>query len=426
MSPILIDLLRGLLGVAGLLAIALACSENRRAIDWRIVGGGLSLQLLLGLLFLVVPGGAAVFGLLADFFVAVTGFTREGTEFLFGKVLGNPAELEKRFGAGFGLVFAFHVLPTIIFFSALCSVLYYLGVLQRVVWAFAWVTQRFMRLSGAESLATAAEIFLGQTESPLLIKPYVSRLTRSELFALMTGGMATIAGGVLVAYIQILGGTDPAQQAAFARVLLCASFMAAPAGLVIAKILVPQTLAIDENLFVPKEKLGANFLDALANGTSEGLKLALNVGAMLIAFIAFAAMINAGLSRLHPDLSLDSIFGWLFAPVAWLIGVESNDVLGIGRLLGKKLVFNEFVAYLDLGLMKSEGTLSAKSVFLATFALCGFANFASIGIQLGGTGNLAPEQRPTMAALGFRALLGGTLATLLTAALAGLLYPWSR
>jgi len=425
MSPALTDAIRGLLGMTGILVIAFAFSQNRRAIDWRIVAGGLSLQLLLAAVFLVVPGGAIIFGLLADFFVAVTGFTQQGTEFLFGKVLGNPAELEKRFGQGAGMVFALHVLPTIIFFSGLCSVLYYFGILQRVVWLFAWVTKRFMRLSGAESLAVAAEIFLGQTESPLMIKPYVARLTRSELFALMTGGMATIAGGVLVAYIQILGGTDPARQAAVARVLLCASFMAAPAALVVAKMLVPQTEAIDETLSVPRERLGANFLDALATGTSEGLKLAANVGAMLIAFIAFAALVNAGLAKINPSLTLDLLFGWAFAPVAWLIGIEQADIVAVGRLLGKKLVFNEFVAYLDLGTLKQQNNISEKSVYLATFALCGFANFASIGIQLGGTGNIAPEQRPRIAALGFRALLGGTLATLLTASLAGLFYRWA-
>jgi CNT family concentrative nucleoside transporter len=425
MFPALVDVFRGLLGVAGILGVAFAFSENRRAIDWRIVAGGLCFQLLLAAVVLVVPGGSGLFGLLADFFVAVTAFTQNGTEFLFGKVLGNPVELEKRFGEGAGMVFALHVLPTIIFFSALCSVLYYFGILQRVVWLFAWVTKRFMRLSGAESLAAAAEIFLGQTESPLMIKPYVARLTRSELFALMTGGMATIAGGVLVAYIQILGGTDPVRQAAVARVLLCASFMAAPASLVIAKLLVPQTEPVDESLFVPRERLGANFLDALATGTAEGLKLAANVGAMLIAFIAFAALVNAGLAKIHPAFTLDSLFGWAFAPVAWLIGIEQTDVLAVGRLMGKKLVFNEFVAYLDLGGLQQQHLISKKSIYLATFALCGFANFSSIGIQLGGTGNIAPGQRPHIAALGFRALLGGTLATLLTASLAGLFYRWA-
>lgn len=412
------DLMRAVIGLAGLLGVAWIFSENRRAVDWRLVGGGVGLQVMLVLLFLVVPGADRVFGGLARFFVWITDFSAQGAAFVFGP-LADRAVLETGLGQGKGFVFAFQVLPTIVFFSALCSMLYYLGVLQRVVFAFAWVTQRFMRLSGAEALAAAAEIFLGQTESPLLIKPYLARLTRSELFALMTGGMATIAGGVLLSYIAILGGADQAARETFAKFLLCASFMAAPASLVVAKILIPQTEAVDATLHVPKERLGANALDALATGTTEGLKLAANVGAMLIAFIALAAMVNAGLSMLHPALSLDSLFGWAFAPLAWLIGVEGGDVLEVGRLLGKKVVFNEFVAYFDLGALKQAGALSPKSLYLATFALCGFANFASIGIQLGGTGAMAPEQRPTMAALGFKAVLGGTLATLMTATLAG-------
>jgi CNT family concentrative nucleoside transporter len=412
------DIFRAALGLTGLLGLAVLCSENRRAIDWRLVAGGVGLQVALVLLFLVVPGADRVFDGLARCFVWVTDFSAEGAAFVFG-ALADPAALEAGLGKGRGFLFAFQVLPTIVFFSALCSLLYYLGVLQRVVFAFAWVTQRFMRLSGAEALAAAAEIFLGQTESPLMIKPYLPRLTRSELFALMTGGMATIAGGVLVSYIAILGGTDPAARESFAKFLLCASFMAAPASLVVAKILIPQTQPVEQSLVVPREKLGANALDALAAGTADGLKLAANVAAMLIAFIAFAAMVNAGLAALHPGASLDSLFGWAFAPLAWLIGVEPGDIREVGRLLGKKVVFNEFVAYLDLGALKQAGALSPKSLYLATFALCGFANFASIGIQLGGTGAMAPEQRPTMAALGFKAVFAGTLATLMTATLAG-------
>ena len=412
------DVCRAGLGLAGLIGLAFVCSDNRRAVDWRLVAGGVGLQAVLVLLFLVVPGADRVFDGLAKFFVWITDFSAQGAAFVFGP-LADRAVLEGGLGEGKGFVFAFQVLPTIVFFSALCSMLYYLGVLQRVVFAFAWVTQRFMRLSGAESLAAAAEIFLGQTESPLMIKPYLARLTRSELFALMTGGMATIAGGVLVSYIAILGGADQAARESYAKFLLCASFMAAPASLVVAKILVPQTEPVDGTLHVPREKLGANALDALATGTTEGLKLAANVGAMLIAFIAFAALVNAGLKAVHPQASLDSFLGWAFAPLAWLIGVEVGDVLEVGRLLGKKVVFNEFVAYLDLGAMKQAGALSPKSLYLATFALCGFANFASIGIQLGGTGALAPGQRPTMAALGFKAVLGGTLSTLMTATLAG-------
>ena len=415
------DIFRALIGLTGLLGLAFLLSENRRAVDWRLVGGGVGLQWLLGVLFLAVPGADRLFNGLAKFFVWITDFSAEGARFVFGP-LADFSSVQGAFGVGQGFVFAFQVLPTIVFFSALCSMLYYCGILQRVVFAFAWVTRRFMRLSGAESLAAAAEIFLGQTESPLMIKPYLPSLTRSELFALMTGGMATIAGGVMLSYIAILGGADQAARESYAKFLLCASFMAAPASLAIAKILVPQTETVDESLHVPTGTIGANFLDALAAGTTEGLKLAANVGAMLIAFIAFASLLNAGLHAIHPAVTLDSLFGWAFAPLAWLIGVENVDIRAVGQLLGKKVVFNEFVAYLDLGKLKEAGSLSPKSIYLATFALCGFANFASIGIQLGGTGAMAPNQRPTIAALGLKSVLGGLLATLMNAAVAGALW----
>ena len=415
------DIFRALIGLTGLLGLAFLLSENRRAVDWRLVGGGVGLQWLLGVLFLAVPGADRLFNGLAKFFVWITDFSAEGARFVFGP-LADFSSVQGAFGVGQGFVFAFQVLPTIVFFSALCSMLYYCGILQRVVFAFAWVTRRFMRLSGAESLAAAAEVFLGQTESPLMIKPYLPSLTRSELFALMTGGMATIAGGVMLSYIAILGGADQAARESSAKFLLCASFMAAPASLAIAKILVPQTETVDESLHVPTGTIGANFLDALAAGTTEGLKLAANVGAMLIAFIAFASLLNAGLHAIHPAVTLDSLFGWAFAPLAWLIGVENADIRAVGQLLGKKVVFNEFVAYLDLGKLKEAGSLSPKSIYLATFALCGFANFASIGIQLGGTGAMAPNQRPTIAALGLKSVLGGLLATLMNAAVAGALW----
>ena len=415
------DIFRALIGLTGLLGLAFLLSENRRAVDWRLVGGGVGLQWLLGVLFLAVPGADRLLNGLAKFFVWITDFSAEGARFVFGP-LADFSSVQGAFGVGQGFVFAFQVLPTIVFFSALCSMLYYCGILQRVVFAFAWVTRRFMRLSGAESLAAAAEVFLGQTESPLMIKPYLPSLTRSELFALMTGGMATIAGGVMLSYIAILGGADQAARESYAKFLLCASFMAAPASLAIAKILVPQTETVDETLHVPTGTIGANFLDALAAGTTEGLKLAANVGAMLIAFIAFASLMNAGLHAIHPAVTLDSLFGWAFAPLAWLIGVENADIRAVGQLLGKKVVFNEFVAYLDLGKLKEAGSLSPKSIYLATFALCGFANFASIGIQLGGTGAMAPNQRPTIAALGLKSVLGGLLATLMNAAVAGALW----
>ncbi|WP_367870212.1 NupC/NupG family nucleoside CNT transporter [Luteolibacter sp. Populi] len=427
--PMLFDILRAVLGLTILIGAGVLFSENRRAIDWRLVGGGLFLQILLALLFLVVPGGNWIFDQLAAFFVWVTDFSKEGAKFVFGE-LADGGTMGRVIGPGQGFVFAFQVLPTIIFFSALCSLLYYVGILQKVVWAFAWVSKKFMKLSGAESLAAAAEIFLGQTELPLMIKPYIDRMNRSEIFALMTGGMATIAGGVLVAYIGFLGGDNEAEKIAFAKFLLCASFMAAPASLVVAKLLIPQTEPIDDSLHVPKDKLGANMLDALANGTSEGLKLAANVGAMLIAFVAFAALLNGCLTWMggkfgHPELSLNVLLGYAFAPVAWIIGVDSADSSKVGALIGTKLVFTEFIAYRDLGVLKAAGALTPKTIYIATFALCGFANFASIGIQLGGTGSIAPGQRPTIAALGFKAVLGGTMATLMTATLAGALYQWA-
>ncbi|MEM7697381.1 MAG: nucleoside transporter C-terminal domain-containing protein, partial [Verrucomicrobiota bacterium] len=339
--------------------------------------------------------------------------------------------------------FAFKVLPTIIFVSALTSLLYYFGILQRVVFGFAWVMKRLMRLSGAESLATAANVFVGQTEAPLVVKPYVAGMTRSELMALMTGGMATIAGSVFVLYITTLGGGDPATQELVARQLLTASMMNAPAALLVAKMLVPESEEIASDLFVPREKQGRNALDALAGGTIEGLKLALNVAAMLIVFVAVIAMVNwflgfvggiggdsgwingwiAQLSGgVFPGLSFEALVGFAFAPLAFAIGASPGEVLQLGQLLGTKMVSNEFIAYLALGEMSAANSLSPKTLFLATFALCGFANFASIGIQIGGIGALAPERRGDLASLGMKAMIGGTLASLLTASIAGMFF----
>jgi CNT family concentrative nucleoside transporter len=454
--PILNDIVRGLLGVLCLLAIAYALSAHRRHIKWRIVAGGLLVQLILAFVFFLGAGASSFFQGIANLFVTTINFTGLGAEVLFGPVLTNPAEAEKVLGIGRGFIFAFQVLPTIIFFSALTSLLYYLGALQRIVYVMAWVMKRFMRLSGAESLAAAANVFVGQTEAPLVVKPYIPSMTRSEIMALMTGGMATIAGGVLVAYIGILGGTDEQQQQEFAKFLLCASLMNAPAALLMAKILVPETNSIEEGLIVPKDSVGSNVLDAIANGTSQGLKLALNVAAMIVAFVALIALLNALLSDgiggfyvdgsgVHFDrekgwmnllvqqisggddavfkvFSLEAICGFLFSPIAAMIGVESGDLLLAGSLLGKKIIINEFVAYLDLGLFIEAKALSAKSAFLLTFALCGFANFSSIGIQLGGIGTLAPTQRPALAELGLKAMIGGTLASLLTASIAGMFF----
>ncbi|MCB1096179.1 MAG: hypothetical protein KDN22_11440 [Verrucomicrobiae bacterium] len=453
---ILTDIVRGLGGVTGLLAIACLLSSDRRKIHWPIVVGGVAVQLVFATLFFLGGSAGVVFQWLASLFVTVINFTADGTAVIFGPVLSDAGEAEKVLGVGRGFIFAFQVLPTIVFFSAFASFLYYVGILQRIVFCLAWVMTRLMRLSGAESLAAAANVFVGQTEAPLVVKPYIPKMTRSEIMALMTGGMATIAGGVLVAYIGILGGADEARQQEFAKFLLCASLMNAPAALLVAKMLVPETETVDSHLFIPKETVGANVLDAVATGTSQGLKLALNVAAMIIAFVALIAMLNAiltdgiggffvdrdgmhfdrekgwlnlfvqrisgGESAVFSSFSLEAICGFAFAPIAALIGVESGDLLQAGSLLGKKVIVNEFVAYLDLGAMSSAASLSPKSAFLMTFALCGFANFSSIGIQLGGIGTLAPTQRLTLAQLGMKAMIGGTIASLLSASIAGMFF----
>ena len=438
-------ILRALLGVVCLLGLLYLCSANRRAINWRLIGGGLLLQLILAIAFFGTPGITnMVLEPVAAFIVRITDFSMDGAQLVFGKLVDIPT-MEKALGPGSGFLFAFRVLPTIIFFSALTSALYYLGILQRIVFVFAWVMKRMMKLSGAESLAVAGEVFLGQTESALLVKPYLPKMTRSEIAAMMVGGMGTIAGGVMAAYIAKLGGTSDAERIKFGTWLLCASLMNAPACIVAAKMLVPETEPINEDLSVPREKTGANFFDALAAGTTEGLHLALNVGAMLISFVAFAALMNwilGGLGSVIPvgggwalndwiaaksgnifsGLSLQSIFGSLMTPIAWLMGVEPADLLRAGQLLGTKLALNEYVAYDQLGTFKQDGLLSPRTVFLCTFALCGFANLGSIGIQLGGMAVLAPEKRPVLAGLGIRALIGGTLASILTATIAGVFY----
>ncbi|NRB73067.1 MAG: hypothetical protein HRU46_01785 [Verrucomicrobiales bacterium] len=427
-------ILRGILGVAVLLGICVWLSNQRKAINWRLVIGGIGLQVILAALILATPFGNLV-GWISGGFVKLLGFSDEGAKFMFGELIDAS-----RYG------FAFKVLPTILFVAALTSLLYYLGVLQWVVYGFAWVMKRLMRLSGAESLATAANIFVGQTEAPLVVRPYVPKMTKSELMALMTGGMATIAGSVFGLYVVTLGGDDPELKVAVARQLLTASMMNAPAALLVAKMLVPEREEFNEDLMIPREKAGRNALDALARGTTEGLKLALNVAAMLIVFVAVIALFNAifswfgGLGATEEKegvidalvmklsqgafegLSLEALLGFIFAPLAAAIGADWSDVLHLGQLLGTKMVANEFVAYLQLGEIQAAGTLNPKSVFLATFALCGFANFSSIGIQIGGIGALAPERRSDLAALGFKAMIGGTIASLLTASVAGMFF----
>lgn len=427
-------ILRGLAGVAALLGICCLLSRNRNAIPWRLVAGGLLLQLLLAFLVLATPFSAVVGGVSSGF-VKLLAFSDKGSAFMFGDLVDAT-----KYG------FAFKILPVILFVSALTSALYYLGALQWVVFGFAWVMTRLMKLSGAESLAAAANIFVGQTEAPLVVKPYLAGMTRSELMALMTGGMATIAGSVFAVYVGVLGGGDPAVEAIVAKQLLTASMMNAPAALYVAKILVPERETIRGDLFVPKDKHGRNLLDAIAGGTTEGLRLALNVAAILIVFVALIALLNAVLGWVggfggaggeagwldglvsrasggaFDTLSMEAVLGFAFAPVAAMVGAEWGDVLRFGQLLGTRLVSNEFVAYLELGEMKEAAAVSPKTVFLATFALCGFANLSSIGIQIGGIGTLAPERRGDLAELGFLAMIGGTLASLLTASVAGMFF----
>ncbi len=426
---------RGALGVGVLLLLAFAMSSSRGQVKWRPVAVGVGLQLLLAFLVLRVGWVRLLFEGVSRFFVELLGFSMKGAEFIFGDLIDKTT---------YGFIFAFQVLPSIIFFSALTSVLFYLGILQRVVFGFAWVMSRLMRLSGAESLAAAANVFIGQTEAPLVIKPYIDKMTRSEIMALMCGGMATIAGAVMALYISMLGGDSDVERQKFATFLLCASVMNAPAALVVAKLIVPETEEVSAEILIPRDRVGSNILDALANGTTQGLKLALNVAAMLLVFIAMIALVNfvlgnwvglipwgsgslndavaAATGGKFEVLSLQAVCGFLFAPVAFLIGVGGSDLLHMGQLLGEKMIINELVAYSSLANLNEAGALSNRSVFIATFALCGFANFSSIGIQLGGIGALAPAQRPALAALGFRAMLGGTIACLLTATVAGIFY----
>jgi CNT family concentrative nucleoside transporter len=424
--------LRGLLGIAVFIGIAWCFSSNRRAIPWRLVVAGMVLQVVVGLLVLQVDAVRVGVDAVGQFFVKILDFNSAGAEFLFGSLITDKKT--------FGFLFAFNVLPTIIFFSALTSLLFYLGILQRIVFVFAWVMSKTMNLSGAESLNASANIFLGQTEAPLLIRPYLATMTRSELLAVMVGGMATIAGAVMVAYIQMLGGDDPAGRLLFAKHLLTASVMSAPAALLTAKILLPQTEEVNRNIEVPREKIGANALDAIANGTSDGLTLAVNVGAMLIVFTAMVAFLNWILSAgpgswlgindwiaqstggRYTQFSLQYLLGMIFAPLAWLMGIDSGSLMVAGQIIGEKTILNEFYAYGTLAKVKASGALpDARAQVILTYALCGFSNIASVGILIGGLGALAPNQRATLAQLGLKALLGGSIACFLTACVAAML-----
>lgn len=429
------EIVRGLLGLLVLLGIGFIFSTNKKKINWRLVGVGVFLQILFGALVIKVPFVAGTFEFLSRIFVKLLSFSNAGAQFLFGN-LADPAQ-----NGGLGFIFAFSVLPTIIFFSTVSAGLYYLGVLQKVVYSIAWVMSKGMRLSGAESLSAAGNIFLGQTEAPLLVRPFIPTMTKSELMCLMTGGMATLAGGVLAAYVSFLGGTDPVQQTMFAAHLLTASVMNAPAGIVLAKMLVPETEEdkINTQLQVNQESLGVNIIDAMSIGAADGLRLAANVGGMLLAFIAVIALLNfillkvgslSGLNQViisstngqFSGLSFQYVLGQIFRVFAFVIGIPWADTLQVGSLLGQKTAVNEFVAYLDLSKMKEAGTLSAKSVVMATYALCGFSNFSSIAIQIGGIGSMAPNQQGNLSRLGLYALLGASIACLMTATVAGVLY----
>ena len=425
------SLLRGILGISVLLGVLYLFSSKKKDIPWKLVGLGIMMQIVFALSILHVPFIASFFDTLSNFFVVVLEFTRQGSVFVFGNLMDTQTT---------GFIFAFQILPTVIFFSALTSLFFYLGILQKIVYGMSWVMGKFFKISGAENLSTTANIFLGQTEAPLLIKPYLPTMTRSEILCIMIGGMANTAGGVLAAYVGFLGGNDPVQQLFFAKHLLAASVMSAPATIVISKMLLPQTEEIDERLEITDEKIGSNMIEAIAVGTEDGLKLAFNIAAMLIVFIAMIAMVNyllmnvfgyyTGLNEVisnltdgqYQGLTLQFMLGYACAPFVWLLGVAKVDMIYIGQLLGEKTILNEFVAYTTLGKMKEGGILQdPKSIIMATYILSGFANFSSIGIQVGGIGSLAPNKRGMLSELGMKALLGGTIASLLTATIVGAL-----
>lgn len=436
------SLWRGVLGMFVLLIISFLFSANRRAVDWRKVGIGLSIQLIIAIGVLKVNFIQKIFNFIGSIFIEILEYTKAGSEFLFAGMIND---MDK-----FGYIFAFQVLPTIIFFSALTSLLFYLGVIQWLVKLLAKILSKFLGISGMESLSVAGNIFLGQTEAPLLIKAYLEKMNKSEMLLVMVGGMATVAGAVLAAYIGFLGGGDKALELVFAKHLLAASVMAAPGAIVISKILYPQTEKVNTDVTVSQDKIGSNILDAIANGTTEGLKLAVNVGAMLLVFVAVIAMLNGVLgflgsfdgveyfgweitslneiianNTLYSGLSIEFILGYVFAPLMWLVGVASEDMTLMGQLLGIKLAASEFIGYIQLAELKNVANTihltHNKSVIMATYMLCGFANFASIGIQIGGIGSLAPGQRKVLSEFGMKALIGGTIASLMSATIAGMI-----
>ena len=423
------SILRGLLGLFVLLAIAVACSANRKNIAWKTIGIGLFIQIILAIGILRVGWIQEVFEALGKLFVSILDFTNAGSVFLFGDLMNADS---------YGFIFVFQILPTIVFFASLTSLLFYLGVIQVVVKFLALVLTKILKISGAESLSVIGNIFLGQTEAPLMIKAYLERMNKSEILLVMIGGMATVAGGVLAAYIGFLGGDDPLMRLEFAKHLLAASVMAAPGAIVIAKILYPQTELINNEVSVSIDNIGSNALDAISNGTVEGIKLATTIGGMLLVFVALIAMCNGILewvgdwttlnewfatNTIYNGFSLEAMLGLIFAPLMWIMGVPTPDIMPMGQLLGIKLAASEFVGYIQLAELKDTANIIhlqyQKSIIMATYMLCGFANFASIGIQIGGIGSLAPGQRKVLSQFGIRALIGGTLASLISAVIAG-------
>ena len=424
-------LFRGLIGVLTIIFLSYLMSSNKSKIAWKTILLALFSQLIIGVLILKVKFFQIIFEKAGALFVKLIDFTREGTIFVFGDLLTPKTN---------SYIWAFEILPTVIFFSSITSLLFYFGIIQKVVGFFAKIYTKFLNISGSESLSVIGNIFLGQTEAPLLIKAYLPKMNKSEILLVMVGGMATVAGGVLAAYIAFLGGDDPLKKIEFAKHLLTASVMAAPGAILISKILYPQVEEINSDINISDYNAGSNILDAISNGTIEGIKLAVNIGAMVLVFIAFVAMFNYVLfqfgdftginsiintNTIYESLSLEALMGIIFSPLMWLIGVASTDIMPMGQLLGIKLSINEFIAYMQLA--ELENPISSvklsyeKSVIMATYMLCGFANFSSIGIQIGGIGSLAPNQRKNLANFGIKALIGGALASLLSAAIAGML-----
>ena len=423
------SMLRGLIGMFTLIAFAYLLSNNRKAISWKLVGIGILTQITIAICIIKISLIKKFFGIISSLFVKILDFTNAGTSML----LGEFSSIDK-----YGFIFVFQALPIIIFFSALTSILFYFGIIQKIVRFLAWALKKLLGISGAESLTVAGNIFLGQTESPLLIKAYLEKMNRSEIFLVMLGGMATVAGSVMGAYIGFLGGDDPNERLFFAKNLLAASVMAAPGAVVIAKILYPQTEGVSENLNVSMDKIGNNLISVISNGTREGVRMAVNVGAMLLVFISLIAMINGGFlaagdllglnkwvaeNTLYENFSIELVLGYIFAPLMWLIGVETDDIALMGQLLGVKLVASEFVGYIQLaGLKDINNTFHLsyeKSVVMASYFLCGFANFASIGIQVGGISIIAPKQLKNLSELGFKAMIGGAIVSLMSATIVG-------